>query len=111
MMTFLNWVPPAAAVPPQYWKALAAMAVLVVGMVTFAQLVLQEAQAEQLQYDPSTETDKDRYAIKIPYILPYIYLHGLCVETADDNKSTHTLTFYIYSLLNTEPLLSNRLLV
>ena len=34
MMTFLNWVPPV----PQFWKSRAAMAVVVVGMVTFAQL-------------------------------------------------------------------------
>ena len=39
MMTLLNWI------PPQDWKALAAMAVVVVGMVTSAQL----QQAEQLQ--------------------------------------------------------------
>ena len=43
MMTFLNWV------PPQDWKALAAMEVVVVVMVTFA----QPQQAEQLQYTPS----------------------------------------------------------
>jgi hypothetical protein len=51
MMTFLNWVPPVEAVPPQYWKALAAMEVVPTGTVTFAQL----QQDEQLQYTPSTD--------------------------------------------------------
>ena len=46
MMTFFNWVPPEVDVPPQYWKALAAMEVLLAGMVTFA----QPQQEEQLQY-------------------------------------------------------------
>jgi len=46
MMTFFNWVPPIVDVPPQYWKALAAMEVSVAGMVTFA----QPQQEEQLQY-------------------------------------------------------------
>jgi hypothetical protein len=49
MITFINWVPPEDTVPPQYWKALAFMEVLVMGMVTFA----QPQQAEQLQYTPS----------------------------------------------------------
>ena len=59
MMTFCNWVPPADEVPPQYWKALAAMEVVLTGTVTFAQL----QQVEQLQYAPST----DRQRTKISY--------------------------------------------
>jgi hypothetical protein len=49
MMTFLNWVPPVSAVPPQYWKALAAMEVVVVDMVTSAQEEEQAEQEEQIQ--------------------------------------------------------------
>ena len=55
MMTFLNCNP-----PPQEEKALAAMEVSVVGMVTAAQ-PLQEEQAEQLQYTcPTTDQDKKK---------------------------------------------------
>ena len=49
MMTFLNWVPPVEAVPPQYWKALAAMEVVVFDMVTFTQEEEQAEQEEQTQ--------------------------------------------------------------
>ena len=49
MMTFLNWVPPVEAVPPQYRKALIAMEVVVVDMVTFAQEEEQAEQEEQIQ--------------------------------------------------------------
>ena len=49
MMTFLNLVPPVEADPPQYWKALAVMEVMVVDMVTFAQEVEQVSQEEQIQ--------------------------------------------------------------
>ena len=45
MITFLNWVPPLAAIPPQYWKASAVMEVVLVDMVTFA----QPQQEEQIQ--------------------------------------------------------------
>ena len=51
MMTFLNWVPRVLEVPPQLRKASAAMEVVVVAMVTFA----QPQQTEQLQYTPSTD--------------------------------------------------------
>jgi hypothetical protein len=58
MMTFLNWIP-----PPQDSKALIAMEVAVVGMVTFAQPV-QEEQAVQLQYTcPTTDTEYIRVKI------------------------------------------------
>ena len=56
MMTFFNWVPPAGKVPPQYWKALAAMEVVPTGTVTFAQL----QQDEQLQYTPSTDRQRTK---------------------------------------------------
>ena len=51
MMTFLNRAAPVEDVPPQYAKALAAMEVVVVSMVTFAQ------EAEQAVQEAGADTE------------------------------------------------------